>query len=86
MDPKPFVRTFEQVLEELQQLRIRVQHQCDELEAGTQKAEQHYKKTIINMQDAFKVKSKQSGVDTRHSFLSIVCRKCISLMMDWKIG
>ncbi|KAI8089981.1 exocyst complex component Sec10-like protein [Halteromyces radiatus] len=66
LDPKPFVRTFEQVLEELQQLRIRVQHQCDELELGTQKAEQQYKQNIVNMQDAFKdVYQSYDSLETR---------------------
>ncbi|CAO3578914.1 unnamed protein product [Absidia cylindrospora] len=66
LDPKPFVRTFEHVLEELQQLRVRVQHQCDELESGTQKAEQHYKKNIIDMQGAFKdVYQSYDGLESR---------------------
>ncbi|KAI8063627.1 exocyst complex component Sec10-like protein [Gongronella butleri] len=54
LDPKPFVRTFEQVLEELQQLRVRIQHQCDELELGTQQVEQQHKKNIMDLQSSFK--------------------------------
>ncbi|ORX45540.1 exocyst complex component Sec10 [Hesseltinella vesiculosa] len=54
LDPKPFVRTFEQVLEELQLLRVRIQHQCDELELGTQNVEQQYKKKVTDMRTSFK--------------------------------
>ncbi|KAI8388105.1 exocyst complex component Sec10-like protein [Radiomyces spectabilis] len=52
-DPKPFIRTFENVLDELKQLRTRVQQQCDELEANTQKADLQYKKNITELQDSF---------------------------------
>lgn len=54
-DPKPFIRTFENVLEELKQLRTRVQEQCDELESSTQAVEHQYKKDIADMQGAFQV-------------------------------
>ncbi|KAI8149998.1 exocyst complex component Sec10-like protein [Fennellomyces sp. T-0311] len=52
-DPKPFIRTFENVLDELVQLRTRVQEQCDELENSTQIVEHQYKKDIADMQSAF---------------------------------
>ncbi|KAI9310283.1 exocyst complex component Sec10-like protein [Dichotomocladium elegans] len=53
LDPKPFIRTFENVLEDLQQLQTRVQEQCDELESSAQAAEHQYKKDIADMQGAF---------------------------------
>ncbi|KAI8988471.1 exocyst complex component Sec10-domain-containing protein [Mycotypha africana] len=52
-DPKPFIRTFESVLEELQELRLRVQQQCHELEKSTQNAEVEYKQSITDLQGAF---------------------------------
>ncbi|KAI8368784.1 exocyst complex component Sec10-like protein [Blakeslea trispora] len=53
LDPKPFIRTFESVLEELQQLRTRVQEQCNELENSTQTAELEYKQNISDLHGAF---------------------------------
>ncbi|KAI7902754.1 exocyst complex component Sec10-like protein [Cokeromyces recurvatus] len=53
LDPKPFIRTFEVVLEELQQLKLRVQQQCVELESSTQTAELEYKQNISNLHGAF---------------------------------
>ncbi|GAN09236.1 exocyst complex component Sec10 [Mucor ambiguus] len=52
-DSKPFIRTFESVLEELHQLRTRVQHQCNELESSAQAAEQEYKRNITDLHGAF---------------------------------
>jgi hypothetical protein len=54
-DPKPFIRTFENVLSELEQLRIRVQEQCNELEASSQAAEAQYKNNITDLHGAFEV-------------------------------
>ncbi|KAI8076652.1 exocyst complex component Sec10-like protein [Gilbertella persicaria] len=53
LDPKPFIRTFESVLEELQQLKTRVQEQCSELENSTQAAELEYKRNITDLHGAF---------------------------------
>ncbi|KAG2221177.1 hypothetical protein INT45_007754 [Circinella minor] len=53
-DPKPFIRTFENVLDELIQLRTRVQEQCDELENSTQIVEHQYKQDIADMHNSFK--------------------------------
>ncbi|KAL7308281.1 Exocyst complex component 5, variant 2 [Mucor circinelloides] len=52
-DSKPFIRTFESVLEELHQLRTRVQHQCNELESSAQAAEAEYKRNITDLHGAF---------------------------------
>ncbi|GAA5810506.1 hypothetical protein MFLAVUS_003928 [Mucor flavus] len=52
-DPKPFIRTFESVLEELQHLKTRVQEQCNELENSTQSAELEYKRNITDLHGAF---------------------------------
>ncbi|KAI9248123.1 exocyst complex component Sec10-like protein [Helicostylum pulchrum] len=52
-DPKPFIRTFESVLEELQLLKTRVQEQCNELENSTQSAELEYKRNITDLHGAF---------------------------------
>ncbi|KAI9478733.1 MAG: exocyst complex component Sec10-like protein [Benjaminiella poitrasii] len=52
-DPKSLIRTFENVLEELQQLKTRVQQQCIELESSTQSAELEHKKNITDLHDAF---------------------------------
>ncbi|KAI7890173.1 exocyst complex component Sec10-domain-containing protein [Mucor mucedo] len=52
-DPKPFIRTFENVLEELQHLKTRVQEQCSELENSTQTAELEYKRNITDLHGAF---------------------------------
>ncbi|KAG2203235.1 hypothetical protein INT46_000425 [Mucor plumbeus] len=52
-DSKPFIRTFESVLEELHQLRTRVQHQCNELESSAQAAESEYKRNITDLHGAF---------------------------------
>ncbi|KAJ8658818.1 hypothetical protein O0I10_005545 [Lichtheimia ornata] len=65
-DPKPFIRTFENVLEELKQLRTRVQEQCDELESSTQAVEHQYKKDIADMQGAFQ--------DVYHAYDSLETR------------
>lgn len=54
-DSKPFIRTFESVLEELHQLRTRVQHQCNELESSAQAAEAEYKRNITDLHGAFDV-------------------------------
>jgi hypothetical protein len=54
-DPKPFIRTFESVLEELQLLKTRVQEQCNELESSTQSAELEYKRNITDLHGAFDV-------------------------------
>lgn len=54
-DPKPFIRTFESVLEELHQLKTRVQGQCNELENSTQSAELEYKRNITDLHGAFDV-------------------------------
>jgi hypothetical protein len=54
-DSKPFIRTFESVLEELHQLRTRVQHQCNELESSAQAAESEYKRNITDLHGAFDV-------------------------------
>lgn len=59
-DPKPFIRTFENVLEELQHLKTRVQEQCNELENSTQTAEQEYKRNITDLHGAFDVSSKRN--------------------------
>ncbi|KAL1927727.1 hypothetical protein VTP01DRAFT_3548 [Rhizomucor pusillus] len=53
-DPKPYIRTFENVLEELKHLRTRVQEQCEELENSANTVEMQYKKDIADMQNAFK--------------------------------
>lgn len=52
-DPKPFIRTFESVLEELHLLKTRVQEQCNELESSTQSAELEYKRNITDLHGAF---------------------------------
>ncbi|KAI8095157.1 exocyst complex component Sec10-like protein [Thamnidium elegans] len=52
-DSKPFIRTFESVLEELQHLKTRVQEQCNELENSTQSAELEYKRNITDLHGAF---------------------------------
>lgn len=54
-DPKPFIRTFESVLEELHLLKTRVQEQCNELESSTQSAELEYKRNITDLHGAFDV-------------------------------
>lgn len=54
-DPKPFIRTFESVLEELHLLKTRVQEQCTELESSTQSAELEYKRNITDLHGAFDV-------------------------------
>ncbi len=54
-DPKPFIRTFESVLEELHLLKTRVQEQCNELESSTQSAELEYKQNITDLHGAFDV-------------------------------
>ncbi|KAI7864046.1 exocyst complex component Sec10-like protein [Spinellus fusiger] len=52
-DPKPFIRTFENVLDELNILQRNVQEQCDELESSVQVAELQYKKSVIELQGSF---------------------------------
>lgn len=54
-DPKPFIRTYETVLEELHELRTRVQQQVSELESSTQSAELEYKRNITDLHGAFDV-------------------------------
>ncbi|EIE80071.1 hypothetical protein RO3G_04776 [Rhizopus delemar RA 99-880] len=52
-DPKPFIRTFEGVIEELHQLKIRVQEQCNELENSTRTAEMEYRQNVGDLHGAF---------------------------------
>ncbi|KAI8985304.1 exocyst complex component Sec10-like protein [Pilobolus umbonatus] len=52
-EPKPFIRTFEGVLEELQHFKTRVEEQCNELENSTQVAELEYKQNITDLHGAF---------------------------------
>ncbi|KAL4211157.1 exocyst complex component Sec10 [Rhizopus microsporus] len=52
-DPKPFIRTFESVLEELHHLKTRVQQQCSELENSTQVAEKEYRQNIADLHESF---------------------------------
>lgn len=55
-DPKPFIRTFESVLEELHHLKTRVQQQCSELENSTQVAEKEYRQNIADLHESFDVR------------------------------
>ncbi|KAL0087343.1 exocyst complex component Sec10-domain-containing protein [Phycomyces blakesleeanus] len=52
-DPKPFIRTFENVLDELSVLRTHVQEQCDELESSVQVAELQYRKSVVDLHGSF---------------------------------
>ncbi|KAG0959409.1 hypothetical protein G6F31_011683 [Rhizopus arrhizus] len=52
-DPKPFIRTFEGVIEELHQLKIRLQEQCNELESSTRTAEKEYRQNVGDLHGAF---------------------------------
>ncbi|KAI9013349.1 exocyst complex component Sec10-like protein [Phycomyces nitens] len=52
-DPKPFIRTFENVLDELNVLRTQVQDQCDELESSVQVAESQYRKSVVDLHGSF---------------------------------
>lgn len=83
-DPKPFIRTFENVLEELKQLRTRVQEQCDELESSTQAVEHQYKKDIADMQGAFQVR-KWPDASMRIMTTHVYPRMFIMLMTAWKL-
>lgn len=56
-DPKPFIRTFEGVIEELHQLKIRVQEQCNELENSTRTAEMEYRQNVGDLHGAFAVRN-----------------------------
>lgn len=86
-DPRPFIRTFENVLQELERLRTRVQDQCDELENSTQLMELQYKKDVADMQGAFEVNTrffcfdrKKGGTTKRERV-----RTCIGPTRRWKV-
>lgn len=56
-DPKPFIRTFEGVLEILHQLKSDAQKECNDLENSTREAETEYRQNIEDLHGAFDVKN-----------------------------
>lgn len=60
-DPKPFIRTFESSLEELEKLASKMQKHTIELERETQKEEIAFKKEVKELGSGFEVR------DTCHS-------------------
>lgn len=54
-DPKPFIRTFEGSLEELEKLASKMQKHTSELERETQKEELAFKKQVKELGAGFDV-------------------------------
>ncbi|RUS21835.1 exocyst complex component Sec10-like protein [Endogone sp. FLAS-F59071] len=52
-DPKPFTRTFQNVIDELVEIRNRVQERCEDLEDATQLAEAVHKKKVQDLAGTF---------------------------------
>lgn len=57
MDVKSFIRTFENVFDQLAELRIQVQEQCEDLENACYKAETQHRKNVNDLAGAFDVSS-----------------------------
>ncbi|CAM0136693.1 Exocyst complex component 5 [Umbelopsis sp. WA50703] len=53
MDAKSFIRTFENVFDQLAELRIEVQGQCEELENECYKAEAHHQQNVNDLTSSF---------------------------------
>ncbi|KAF9430816.1 Exocyst complex component 5 [Podila epigama] len=67
-DPKPFIRTFESSLEELEKLASKMQKHTSELERETQKEELAFKKQVKELGAGFEdVQSTLESLDTRIS-------------------
>jgi hypothetical protein len=56
MDAKSFIRTFENVFDQLAELRIEVQGQCEELENECYKAEAHHQQNVNDLTSSFDVR------------------------------
>ena len=57
MDVKSFIRTFENVFDQLAELRIQVQEQCEDLENACYKAETQHRKNVNDLAGSFDVSS-----------------------------
>ncbi|GJJ74784.1 exocyst complex component 5 [Entomortierella parvispora] len=67
-DPKPFIRTFESSLKELERLSSKMQKHTSELERETQKEELAFKKQVKELGSGFEdVQSTLEGLDSRIS-------------------
>lgn len=58
MDAKSFIRTFENVFDQLAELRIDVQEQCEELENECYKAETQHQQNVNDLTSSFDVRYK----------------------------
>lgn len=56
MDAKSFIRTFENVFDQLAELRIQVQEHCEELENTCYKAEMQHRKNVNELTGSFDVR------------------------------
>lgn len=59
-DPKPFIRTFESSLNELERLSSKMQKHTSELERETQKEELAFKKQVKELGSGFDVQGQKS--------------------------
>lgn len=79
-DPKPFIRTFESSLEELEKLASKMQKHTSELERETQKEELAFKKQVKELGTGFDVSITSSWSAlcwTSRSVCGWIIAKCI---------
>lgn len=86
MDAKSFIRTFENVFDQLAELRIQVQEHCEELENTCYKAEMQHRKNVNELTGSFDVSftSHLMICSPPNSWPRLMCRMYIGLMIPWR--
>jgi hypothetical protein len=80
MDAKSFIRTFENVFDQLAEMRIQVQEQCEELENACYKAEMQHRKNVIDLTSSFDVRLDLSPELPALRRLIICFSECVPLI------